>query len=276
MSTTHTIPENELNHLWRTIKTYPKMIILLTLLAFVLSSIYAFYIHKPVYEARVLMQEGKLNTALVEPIKQLNLKLSSKYLIDPISDKNMPKLDKIKLFSYANGIIRLTAKGYNKEKIQTYLENIIHEISLEHYATIEKYSNDYNKSLQTAIQNVAQTEQELAALKKEIKNNENLLKEGNFPDQNSANLRMIKIINDGVKLEHLTTQLTKYKVAVRNYQTVLRADRTFQTHMINQVIIAPHAINASKRLIITIATVAGLLFGILLAYMLSLIANKRD
>ena len=276
MSTTHTIPENELNHLWRTIKTYPKMIILLTLLAFTLSSIYAFYLHKPIYEARVLMQEGKLNTALVEPIKQLNLKLSSKYLIDPISDKNMPKLDKIKLFSYANGILRLTAKGYNKEEIKTYLENIIHEISLEHYATIEKYSNDYNKSLQTAIQNVTQTEQELVELKKEIKNNEKMLKEGNFPDQNSANLHMIKIINDGVKLEHMNTQLTKYKASVRNYQTVLRADRTFQTHMINHVIMAPNAINASKRLIITITTVAGFLFSILLAYMLSLIANKRD
>lgn len=276
MSTTHTIPENELNHLWRTIKSYPKMIALLTLLAFVLSSIYAFYIHKPVYEARVLMQEGKLNTALVEPIKQLNLKLSSKYLIDPISDKNMPKLNKMKLFSYANGVIRLTAKGYNKEEIKTYLENIIHEISLEHYATIEKYSNDYNKSLQTSIQNVTDTEQELVELKKEIKNNEKVLKEGNLTDQNSANLRMIKIINDGVKLEHLNTQLTKFKASVRNYQTVLRADRTFQTHMINQVIIEPNAINASKRLIITIATVAGLLFSILLAYMLSLIANKRD
>lgn len=276
MSTNHTIPENELNVLWRIIKTYRKLIILITLLGFILSGLYALFIHKPIYEARVLMQVGKLNTALVEPIKELNLKLGSKYLIDPISDKNMPKLVKIKLFSYANGIIRLTAKGYNKEKIKTYLENIIHDISLEHYSTIEKYSNDYNKSLQTAMQNIVLTQQELLSLKEDIKSNEKMLKEGNFPDQNSANLRMIKIINDGVKLEHLTTQLAKYKASVRKYKTVLRADRTFQTHMIDQVIIVSNAINASKRLIITITTVAGFLFSILLAYILSLIAKKRD
>jgi len=270
------IPHNEINELWKIIKQYHLMIISVTLISFMLAIFYAFVMQVPIYKAKVLIQIGKKDTKLIETANELKVKLLEKHEVHSNPNKTLPKILKVAVYKRASGIIKLESLGHDKEVLKNYLKQMIFNISVDHNLSLDDYINENNESLILAEENLEKTRATLKKIKLKIKSNEKILDEINIDNQISINMYLIKLLRNDINQERIVKRLYKFAREVKKYQKILLDTRTFETHIIDDVIIHPKPITPSKTVILSVGLVSGLLLSILLAFFFEFIANRRE
>lgn len=267
------IPQNEWDAVLALFKSYKKLILSITLVGFFLSILYVMFWYKPIYKAIVLVQIGKLNGKLIEETKILHIKLNTQYT--SMHDV-FPKVSRIKLYDSTMGLLRIDAIGYSSQTLDNYLQDIVRQLSHEHNSTYTKYItntiatfNHFNTLIETQ-------KKDIIHLKKEVKKDEDYLRQAKAIDQILINMYTLKLLRDDSALQRTEKNLTSSNGSMIVYRNRLLSTVTYNTHLYNKVKILPDLVNTQKEVIIAVGVVGGLLFSLLLAFFLSFITTKKD
>jgi hypothetical protein len=273
MNQTQIIPKNEIDALWAIFKQYKKLIITITFISFLLSILYVTVWYKPIYKAIALMQIGKLNGILIEQTKVLNIKLGTKY--SNIHNK-YPKIVKIKLYDNTMGIIRVDANGYSEKTLNTYLKNIIKEISQEHNISYSKYLNNTIKTFTHFSTLVEDYKKDIEVLKRNIQEDEQRLKQLQVNEQVLINMYTLKLLRDDTVLNRTEKKLIVANASMIAYRNRFLPTKTYNTHLFDKVQLQSILVSTDKSVIVIAGVIAGLLFSFLIAFLLSFLSNRRD
>lgn len=265
------ISKNEIDVLWVLLKEYKKLIAGMALLGLLLSVVYTLTLYKPIYKSLALMQIGKLNGVLIEPTKQMNIKLSTQY-----SDMHgaFPKITRVKLYDATTGLIKLEAVGYSEVSLEDYLKGIIEKVSKEHSVTHKKYVDNRIQTFTHFSDMVEGYKEDIKGLKVDIKADNKKLKSFTNNDQTMINMYTLKLLRDDTILHETEKKLIAANSSMIAHRSMLLANKTFNTKLLDKIKLLSTLVNAKKSVIITSGLLGGLLFGILIAFFFSIV-NKR-
>jgi len=264
------IPKNEIDELLNTIIYYKKLIISVIIIFVSLAYIYAFFIQKTVYNANVLIQIAQNNTHIIENEESLVQILITKYQVDNHRDKPMPFITKVIKPKYSKGVIRIYADGYDKNSISELLNQKVQELNREHNLSVEAYIKDQKEIISNVMSNIEDMKNQKDNLMSQNSEMQNQL------DKSSNCAYAVSILrNDNIIIE-LNKNILNQKNFLVALKTTLQPHRTFNTKIKGEIYLNPKTITPSKKLIIILGLVSGLLFSILLSFFLQFLRDRRD
>jgi capsular polysaccharide biosynthesis protein len=270
------IEKNEINQILNTIFKYKSLIFGITIIFIILAFLYASFVLKPIYQADILLKIAKTNTAIIDNEDTIVEILRSEYNFNKPQDKVNAHINSIIKPKYSKGVIRIYARGHSKENIKDILYKVIEKISKEHNSTVELYIKDQHKIIANVKQNILDIKSQKGAL-----TSQNLSFQDKIKNINNNELALVGVYsvsmlrNDNIILE-LNKQIINQNNFLIALNTTLQPHRTFNTKISGGVHFKSKAITPSKKLIVILGFVTGLLFSILLALFLQFLRDRRE
>ncbi|CAA6812557.1 MAG: Unknown protein [uncultured Sulfurovum sp.] len=268
------IERNEIDKLFTLIKTYKTLVIILTIMGTILSIIYASVVHKPIYSALVLIQVGKENRSLIEPIKPLELKLINKYNVNA-TNKALPRVYKIKIRDKKNGIIRLQAKGYDKEELSAFLEEKVSEIVTEHNTQLDNFIKTKNEKIDLSNDMLQKVDDEIREIKLSHKSHDKALSTLDNNQQALINMNLLQMIRGDGILERAYNRRDVYIREINTAKRQILKKYTYETQMIDNVKVEDKPVTLSKFMIMVLGIVGFFILSTLLALFISFLPEKK-
>jgi len=271
-----TLEKNEIDEIIELLIEYKKLIAIVTVATLFVAILYAFVIYKPIYQATALLQLAKKNTFILEEADALREKLVSKYHIYTDPNQPLPHISNIQKPKYSSGFLEITALAYNKSELKEILTKSVAQIQQEHNISIESYSLDQKSVLRQSNANIESINRQIDALKAKNETLTNQLKELNNEQLALIAINTVTIIKNEtemIRLEEVALRQSNYS---NSLEITLNPTRTFNTKLIDGINIHPKPITPSKKIIIIVGFVSGLLLGLLLSFFLASLGKRRE
>lgn len=267
----------DLKVIFAILKKRVKLILALTLLIALLSALYAYFIAKPVYAVKFMVEVGQIGEKPIENIDTLKEKLSYLYKVSGKSrGKKLPYVKSI-IAKKETSLLLFTVIANNNDEGVRYAHSILDEMD----ANLKKQFDDYKniqlssiKSLQEEIDNTNKNITQIAKELAESKANILASKKGN--DLSSLESDLFQAGEKQAELQSLNDHLWELKnkeqaLTLSISPTVMRS-----AHMVGEMEKGEKPVAPDKRLIIITNLLSGLLFSIFLALVLEFITNLRN
>jgi len=263
------IPKNEIDDILNTILNYKKLIIGIVIIFVSVASFYAFFIQKAIYKADILIQIAQNNTHIIENEESLAQILITKYQVDNNKDKPMPFISNVVKPKYSKGVIRIYADGYNKTSLDKLLKEKFMELTVEHNLSVQTYIKDQKMIILNTQKNIHDMESQRDNFLSQNNNMESQL------DKSLNCAYAISILRNDNAILELNSIILKQKNFLVALNTTIKPNRTFSTKIKGEMYLNPKTITPSKKLIVILGLVSGLLFSILLAFFLQFLRDRR-
>jgi len=263
--------QDDIAELVGTLRSYKTMILAITLISLILSLLYTAIWYKDIYRTGVSIQLAQRGQVTIEPIDMYVQRLRTLF----------PKISNIQITDEKKGIIRLVILDNKKDNLTNFLDKTVQEIfnldnAIEHNVSenIRGYQNythffqdyidrhlDSKVKLEAAVQKIILSSIEEVNMDKNI-SNENLLS-------------TMQDINKYLKFELYQKHIKSLSGYIRWAKKKISPKFTFETHIFENKKEDVIQITPSKSIIVTAATVSGLLFAVLLSLLLSFLSNRK-
>lgn len=264
------IAKNEIDDILNTIVHY-KMLIIGTIIVFVsVAYLYAFFIQKAIYKADILIKIAQNNTHIIENEESLAQILLTKYQVDNSKNKPMPFISNVVKPKYSKGVIRIYADGYDKTSLDKLLKEKFMELTVEHNLSVQTYIKDQKKIISNTQENIYDLERQRDNFLSQNKVMESQL------DKSLNCAYAISILRNDNAILELNSIILKQKNFLVALNTTIKDNRTFSTKIKGEMHLNPETITPSKKLIVILGLVSGLLFSILLSLFLQFLRDRRE
>lgn len=270
------LEKNEIDAIIELLLEYKKLIAIVTVVTLFVATLYAFVIYKPIYQATALLQLAKKNTFILEEADTVREKLVSRYHIYTDPNQPLPYISNIQKPKYSTGFLEITALAYNKSELREILTKSVAQIQQEHNISIESYSTNQKSILRQSNANTESMNRQIDALKTKNQTLTNQLKELSNEQLALIAINTVTIIKNEtemIRLEEVALRQSNYS---NSLEITLNPTRTFNTKLIDGINIHPKPITPSKKIIIIVGFVSGLLLGLLLSFFLASLGKRRE
>ncbi len=252
----------------------PKLIIGITAFMTLCAILYAFFIAKPVYEARALIQVGKINGNHVERIKSTREKIAFTHLLDARGvDKKLPVVSSADVLAGQTDLLLIKTIGYNNEDAVKLLQAEINTL-------IERQTEDVEKGRKVYETTIKTTEFQLKSAKSTIKEHRQ-----NITDYDRKILKLTK--DDVALLGGYFLELWKLRANIEKQEkwiglvshhlgrAKLMLIDTVLPKLFGEITISDRPVKPRKVLIVTVGFVSGLLLSLLILFFLDFLLEMK-
>lgn len=165
----------------------------------------------------------------------------------------------------ASDLVQLTVRGYSREKAQQFAQATAEHLSNVHRKLAAPVIGEINRQLEQIEKQIAQTDSERQRILK-------LLTARERGDIESRFMKSVMLTSITLQQGNERRELERERI---KYADQLSTFRTYPTTMIEPVWVSEGPVFPNTRLIITLATLAGLFIGAVLAFVVHLIQSRK-
>lgn len=234
-----TIQEDEidLKELFKTLWQKRVFIVVFTFIITVLGVVFAFT-KTPIYEAKVVIEIGKINNSMIENTQNLIKKL--KILYKDKDSEQVTKVTKINDIKKTNDLLEISVQSNSNESALEKLKEIISSIKKEHSEKIKLHKNYILKN----IENLEKQKTLLESTKDD------------FEEKNKIKFELLSKI-DNLKLE-------------------IADEKILETKILGKFITSKYPIKPKKKLIVVVSFVTGFILSIFLVFFIQFIKSFKE
>ena len=265
----------DLRELFSILKRRKKLIGAVTGLLTVLAIVYAFFIAKPVYAVKGIMEIARIDKKPVRDINNLKQRLKTLYDMDRKGGKiEFPIVSKINIPKATTNLLEITTQGYSNDTAQQKLKEIISYATIRQNEQIKNYISIQKQKLQLNQNEIKKNTLLEEEIKQDMINYKNKLQNISKEDAALAGIYSIEI---GKKQSELNT-LSDRKYYISNQKNDLELSISPAKIEMAQSIkteISDHPIKPKKKLIVIVAFITGLMLSVFLAFFLEFIGGMK-
>ena len=258
---------DEAQNISATLTRRPRLILGITAFMTLCAILYAFVIATPIYEAQAMIQVGKINGNLVEPIKSTREKLAFTHQLDSWGDsKKLPLVSSAVVVAGQTDLLLIKTIGLSNE-------DAVKLLHTKADALIKRQNKDVEKAQKAYKTTIKNSEFQLKSAQTSIKELRR-----NIADYDRKVLELNK--NDVALLGTYFLELWKIRANIeKNQQWIGSAshhlDRarlmlvdTKSPQLVDKILTSDKPAKPRKALIVTVGFVSGLLLSLLIVFFL--------
>ena len=268
--------EIDLRQLWQTVVRRKAVLFGVTAFVMIAAVIYLL-VSKPVYEAKVLIQIGSIDSKLFETPASLKSKLE---MIYHVNDKNVkqeyPLISSISTPKKSSDLIGLSLYGLNSEEASRMAREVYNSIASKHRKVIESFTELQKRYLAQVGAEAKRLKSEIGRQTEIIESEKELLKQAlQSVKRGEAGLVSAEYSKNLEKLFALQDLLSKTLERINEIELSLSPLNVKETRLVGDIVTYDHPVKPRVKLILAVAFVSGLMLGLFLLFFLEFIAKER-
>ncbi len=266
----------DLREIFSILKRRKKLIFLLTALITILAIVYAFFIAKPVYEVKAVMELAQIDKKPVQNITDLKQKVEIIFKVNSKDKKTgFPLVSSINLPKKTTNIMIIKAQGNDSSTAEQKLQDVISYIISLQDKELNSYTNIQKKRLALTKEDILQNKQLIIKIKKDIDNYENKLLNISKQDAALAGIYTIETGKKQTELNNATSKIYALKNKKNDLELSISPLKIQKATTIGKIEVHDHPIKPKKKLIVIVAFITGLMLAIFLAFFLEFLRGMK-
>lgn len=266
----------DLRELFSVLKRRNKLVWSVTGILTLLAIIYAFFIVKPVYEVKTMIEVGQIKARPIDNIHNIQQKLTYEYQVNVKGKKiGLPKVKSISVPKKSNSIISLVILGYSNEEAVKYIETVIRKVETQYKEKTDAYSNNQKESITLIKEEIKSTTKNYENMKKVLETYSQKIISLKSKDAALAGIYALQISQKQTQL----VEMRKYISELKSQEQVLKLSITplmmKPTHIVGEIETLDYAVKPKKKQIVVVAFITGLMLSVLLAFFLEFIQGIK-
>ena len=267
----------DLRELFSVLKKRKKLIWSMTILITILSIVYAFFIAKPVYSVKSIIEVGEINNKPIDDINTIQEKLSYIYKVNAKGIKReLPLVKSISAAKFSKIILSIIIHGKNNEEAVAYTQKVISKIETQYKEKTDAYTNSQKELIKLIQTGIKENTTSLEQMKEDLGNYSQKIISLKSEDAALAGIYALQIGQKQTQLQNLKKYISKLK----NEEQVLKLSITplmmKPTHVVGEIEILEKPIKPKKQLIVIVAFITGLMLAIFLAFFLEFLRGRKE
>ncbi len=278
----HNIPSDviDLRELFAILKKRKILIFSLTAFLTIFAIVYAFFIAKPVYEVKSMIEIGQISekgiSKPIDDIKDVKNKLSYEYQVNLRGKKiELPRVTSISVPKGSKGILSLTIHGYSNEEATQYIRTVIKKIKKQYKAKTNAYISNQKTLVNMAQNDIEENKKELHKMQKNLDDYNQRIIALKSEDAALAGIYALQISQKQSDLQELRKYISELTLKKEELKLSLTPLMMKPTQTVGETEILDHPIKPKKKLIIVIAFIVGLTLSVFLAFFLEFVGNIK-
>lgn len=271
----------DLKELFYILKKRKKIIYLFTVLVTLFAIIYAFFLAKPVYDVRAMIEIGKMDAGTKDETPLDNLgdvkqKLVYLYGVNSKKKREYPRVKSITIPKKSKSIFSITVEGRDNESAISHIDKLVHKLESDYAEKIKTYI-DTQKELITLTQyDILMSQKNLDDIQKTLKDYNKKILNITEKDAALAGLYTIQISQNQSRLQEIQSRISGLKTRKFNLNLSMAPLRITQTHIIGNVEVLKKPIKPKKALIVIVSFITSLMLSIFLVFILEFVGSFKE
>ena len=266
----------DIRELFSVLKRRKKLIGAITGLLTVLAIVYAFFIAKPVYAVKSMIEVGEIDSKPIDDINTIQQKLSYVYKVNAKGVKRkLPLVKSISTAKNSKNIISITIHGNNNDEAVKYIQTVISKIETQYKEKTDAYTDSQKELIKLIQDDIKENSSNLVEMKKELELYSQKIVSLKSEDAALAGIYALQIGQKQTELQ----KLKQYISALKNKEQKLKLSITplmmKPTHIVGEIETLEKPIKPKKSLIVIVAFITGLMLSIFLAFFLEFIGGMK-
>jgi len=262
----------DLKELFFVLKRRKKLIFLITTLITILAIVYAFFIAKPVYAVKSMIEVGIIDNKPIDNINTIQQKLSYVYKVNTKGIKReLPLVKSISTAKKSDNILSITIHGNNNEEAVTYIQTVINKIETQYKEKTNAYINNQKELIKLVQEDIKETSIDLIQMKKELATYSQKIVSLKREDAALAGIYALQIGQKQIQLQNIKKYISALKSKEQELKLSITPLMMKPTHIIGEIEILEKPIKPKKILIVVVAFITSLILAVFLAFFLEFI-----
>lgn len=263
----------DLREVFPILKRRKKLISLVTMLITIIAIVYAFFIAKPVYEVKALMEIAQVNNKPIQNVVDLKEKIE--FLFEVTQKIEFPLINSINLPKKTRNMIIIQAQGHDNSSAEQKLREVVNHIISLQDKELNIYTDIQKKKLNLIKEDIDRNEKLSIDIKKDINIYENKLLNISKQDTALAIVYAMEIGRMQTEINEVFNRIYTLKNQEKNLELSISSLKIKKAKIIGKLTVLNKPIKPKKPLIIIIAFIASLILSILLAFSLEFIKEFK-
>ena len=271
----------DLRELFNVLKKRKKIIYILTSLVTLCVIIYAFFLAKPVYDVRAMIEIGKMDAGTKDETPLDNLgdvkqKLLYLYGVNSKKEREYPRVKSITIPKKSKSIFSITVEGRNNESAISHIDKVVHKLESNYAQKIKTYIDTQKKLIALTQYDITVTQKNLNDIQETLKGYNKKILNITEKDAALAGLYAIQISQNQSRLQEMQSLISRLTTRKFNLELSIAPLRITQTHVIGNVEVLDKPIKPKKALIVIVSFITSLMLSIFLAFLLEFIGGFKE
>lgn len=257
--------EIDLFEIWQ-VMVRRRLLIFACFLACVAAGVAIAFLMKPVYQASVMLRIGQVEgtSGLLENAEELASRVNTQHGTGLAMDSGESSVIAISatVQKRAPSLVQLSVQGHSAKTAADVLTLVVNDVKQTHDGLLDS-------SLKPITERIAQLDQQRSTMEKLLADSRKLIDELKGRDSVQASLLVLEstsIVNAIRELDQERLSLTQK----------IHLPRTQSTAQLGDIAVPANPVKPKKLLILAMAVVAGLMGGIMLAFVAEFLANAKN
>ena len=266
----------DIRELFSVLKKRKKLIWSMTALFTILAIVYAFFIAKPVYEVKTMIEVGQIDAKPIDNINDIQQKLSYEYQVNVKGKKiELPRVRAISISKKSDNIISVIIHGNNNEEATKYIQTVISKIETQYKEKTNAYANSQKKLIKLTQQDIKENHTNLIQMKKELDDYSQKIISLKSEDAALAGIYVLQIAQQQVQLHELNKYISELKNKEQELKLSITPFMMEPTHIVGEIETLEKPIKPKKKIIVIVAFITGLMLSIFLAFFLEFLRGMK-
>jgi len=264
----------DLRELLNVLKKRKKLIYLLTIFITLSTIIYSYTI-RPVYEAKVTLELGKIAKTPIQ--NTINLKQRIETIYETKNDEILlPKITNVMLPKETSNIVVLKAQGTTNNTAKEKLQSAITYIGSVQDTNLNSYISQQKKKLQLTKEDIENNYKTMINIPKDIKNYEQRLLNISKQDAALAGIYAIEIGKKQAELNNIRSKVSNLKNVKNAIEVSISPLNIKKASIIGKIEIHDKPIKPKKLLMGIVSFITALMLSVFLAFFLEFVQGLKN
>ena len=266
----------DLRELFSVLKKRKKLIWSVTGVLTVLAIVYAFFIAKPVYEVKTMIEVGQIDSKPIDNINNIQQKLSYEYQVNVKGKKiELPRVKSISVPKKSNSILSINIHGYSNEEAVKYIQTVIDKIETQYKEKTDAYTDSQKELIKLTQEDIKENSSSLVKMKKELDTYSQKIVSLKSEDAALAGIYALQIGQKQTQLQDIMKYISELKTKEQELKLSITPLKMKATHIVGEIETLDYAIKPKKKLIVIVAFITGLMLSVFLAFFLEFIGGMK-
>jgi len=266
----------DLRELFAIIKKRKKLITVLTGIVTFLAVVYAFFLAKPVYETKAMLEIGKIDTKPIDDIENVKQKLMYEYQVN-VSGKMvpLPRVASINIPKGTRTILGLTIHAHSNQEGKAFIQTVIRKIEHEYQTKTDSYIEGQKELIRLTQEEIDDNTKSLAALQKELHDYSERIISLKAEDAALAGIFALQIGQKQSQVQKLKQYISGLKEKQQRLELSISPLKLTPTHVVGKIDMLNKPVKPKKKLIVIVAFITGLMLALFLAFVLEFFEGEK-
>jgi len=265
----------DLRELFAVLKKRKKLIWSVTGTLTIFAIVYAFFIAKPIYEAKGIVELAQINKESVQDTNDLKQKLEFIHVNTKGKKKELPVIKNISLPKKSSNLMVIIAVGHDNDSAQKKLEEFITELSTIQNKELAIYVTTQKERLQLIKEDMERNQKQSKQIIDDISDYKEKLLSISREDAALAGIYSIEIGKKQTELNNITNKTYSLKNKKNDIELSISPLKIQETIMVGKIELLDKPVKPKKKLIVIITFITGLMLSVFLVFILEFISGMK-